>query len=185
MVKIKYLASLIILLQFTSCACDHYLTEKHGLRSKKLYKKYVNKKINPEKLNLKTDLIYESIEYKYEEGTNFFSKIKDSVLLRNNLYLKFFENGTYYVFAKKKGEKINKGDLNPLKGDFSYVIEMNKKNIFMSYSTVDCGGFSKKNYKVKGDTLAISAGSNKGYRTWYYYIKKEVPKEWLDWNTDI
>ena len=185
MVKIKFILSLLALIFCTSCACDHYLTELNGLRSKRLYKKYINKKIDPETISLKTNILYKSIDYKYEEETKIFTEIKDSVLLKNDIFLNFFKNGTYYIFSIKKNGILSKKDLNPKKGDFSYVIKKNKKNVFMGYSTVDCGGFSKKDYKIKGDTLMISAGSNKGYRTWYYYIKKEIPKDWLDWEPDI
>lgn len=185
MVNVKHLVSFLLLILFSSCACDHYLTEMNGLRSKRLYKKYLKRKVNPEKLNLKTTLLYKNIDYKYEEDTKVFSKIQDSVSLRKDIYLKFFENGTYYIFRKEKGEKLYKQDLNPQKGNFSYVIKKNKKNVLMFYSTVNCGGFSRKDYRIKGDTLMISAGSNKGYRTWYYYTKKEIPKEWLDWEPDI
>ncbi len=183
MVKLKLIILTAFLLFCNACACDAYLTKLRGRRSIRFYKKYVKKKINPEDVGLKTNLIYEDLEIMYKEETGEVSLVTDPLSLSRRSYIRFFKTGTFYSYVMDKNEKLTKEALNPLRGNFAYVI--NKENRFMDYSPSDCGKFDKNEYRTKGDTLMISAGSNKGSRIWYYYIEKEVPKDWLDWQPDI
>lgn len=182
---VKIVKSLMVIILFSSC-CDHYLTPLGGLRSKEKYKKYLDKRVNPENFEISTKHLYFSIDYKYEEVNKRFSKIEDSVTLNRNSYLRFYKDGLFYYFLENKKIKLKRQVFNPQKGNPGFLIRDKKKQIkIVDYGPVNCGSFSENEIIVKGDTLKISAGSNKGYRIWYYYIKKEVPKEWLDWKPDF
>ncbi len=76
---------------FSSCACDHYLTGMNGLRSKRLYKKYVDKKVNPLSLGIFTEGLYKSLHYMYKERSKTFEKNTDSVVISNDYYIKFYD----------------------------------------------------------------------------------------------
>jgi hypothetical protein len=86
MVKSKHIMAMLTLGLLISCACDHYVTEMSGLRSKRLYKKYIDEKINPQKIKISTKVLYKKIDYEFDEKTNIFSKTKDSTFLKNDIY---------------------------------------------------------------------------------------------------
>ena len=43
----------------------------------------------------------------------------------------------------------------------------------MHYNLANCGVFSKWDFEVKGYTIGIAYGNNKGSRIWYYYVKTD------------
>ena len=176
---------LIFGINYSCFHCDYTATSSNGLRSKKAYKKYLKHRINPETLNIETDLVYKSIKYSFDEERKLFSKIKDSVNLKKDFYLRFFKNGTFYGYATQRNSELNSESLNPEKGEIGFLINRGKKNLLMDYSTVNCGSFSKVEFEINGDTLITKYGSNKGYRVWYYYLKKRLLKEYLEFETKI
>ncbi|MGY0408762.1 MAG: hypothetical protein ACWIPJ_10485, partial [Polaribacter sp.] len=99
-----------------------------------------------------------------------------------NAFMIFKKNGNIYSFFKIS-KNLDDNPFNLEKANIGYLVKERNYSIY-SYSTINCGAFSKSEFKVKGDTLMISAGSNIGDRIWYYYIKHEVPKEWLNFETD-
>jgi hypothetical protein len=181
----RILLFLILGINYSCFYCDYTGTSEKGLRSKKYYKNYLNKRVNPENVKIKTDLVYKSIKYYYDEENKVFSKIKDSVLLKKDTYLRFFKNGTFYSFAEKRNSKPNSDSFNPEKGNIGFLIEQRKKYFLMDYSTINCGSFSKVEFETKGDTLITKYGGNKGFRIWYYYIKHIVPEKSLRFETKI
>ncbi len=167
---------IILLLTFLSTAscCDHYLTSlEGGLRSKRLYKKQLNYKVNPNEVGIKTDVVYKMLNQKYFEqyeslSKNVFDSKKQAVWV-------FKEDGSYYSFYGL--DTITKDNLNLEKGNLNYLVKKNDKYWLMDYSTINCGAFSKCEFEVKNDTIRIARGSNKGYRIWYYYAKQSPLKE--------
>ncbi|KZS41427.1 hypothetical protein AWE51_22250 [Aquimarina aggregata] len=187
MVRIFF--SILLIIITSSCGsflCDYTGTQEGGLRSKNKYKSYIKKRINPAIVGIDTNVIYKDIHHKYTEGNEKFGPETDSLSLNTDVYHKFHANGTYYTFIKKGQNRIlNAGSFNPDIGIIGFVLNRKDKYHFMSYSTINCGSFSKQEFEVKGDTLIVKHGSNKGFRTWYYYVKHKVPKEWLDFKSDI
>ncbi|MCD9564258.1 hypothetical protein [Tenacibaculum maritimum] len=110
------------------------------------------------------------------------NRVKEIPRTSNNAYLTFKNNGSVYFFhgiLKGSTEKVLDLD----KANIGFLVKFNNKNYLASYSPINCGSFSVNDFKVNGDTLAISAGSNKGHRIWYYYIKKDMdsPVNQIDW----
>ncbi|CAL2087470.1 hypothetical protein [Tenacibaculum sp. 190524A05c] len=182
----KYLIIFILSLTLCSCfKCDLYLTNQKGLRSSKLYKKYLKNRIDPNHVNIKTHGVYKSIKYKYEEESKKISKITDTINLKNDYYFKFYTNGTYYSFSKKRNAPLNKNSFDPEKGKIGFVIHKRNKNYFLDYSTINCGSFSKWEFETKKDTLIVKQGNNKGWRIFYYYVLQDVSNEFLNYPTKI
>lgn len=175
----------IFLINYSCFHCDYTGTLSNGLRSKNAYKKYLNYRINPEILKIKTDLVYKDLKYLFDEEKKLFTKIEDSINLKKDLYLRFFENGTYYGFVTKRNSKLNSESLNPEKGGIGFLINRRNQNFLMDYSTINCGSFSKVEFEINGDTLITKYGSNKGFRVFYYYLKHKIPNEYLKHETKI
>lgn len=184
MVK-RFCFLILITLFFNACGsflCDYTRTSQGGLRSKKLYKKYSKKTVDPSEMGIDVNSVYKMISKKYYEN-------KKSVIYKNpsskkQAVLVFTKDGRHYSFFGLNS--ITKKQINPLKGNLNYLIKGKKdKYHSMSYSPINCGSFSKNEIKIIRDTIMISAGSNKGHRIWYYYVKHKVPKEWLNFEPDI
>ncbi len=183
---IKRFLLLLIFTSLYSCfQCDHYLTNQKGLRSTKLYKKHLKNRIDPNSVNILTNSTYKSIKYKYDEGAKTFSKITDTLNLKSDYYYRFYENGTYYGFSEKRNTKLNEGSFNTEKGNIGFLVNRGKRNYLMDYSTINCGSFSKWEFEIRKDTLIVKQGSNKGWRMFYYYVKHDVPSEFLNHDTKL
>ena len=164
----KILMGLIIAYAIQSCSCDYYITSMKGLRSKKLYKKYNAKLINPETVGIETDVPYWLIAQKYYEEEDYL--FKSSEVAESKEVLVFKKDGRSFAYTNVNLDQED--TLNPDKGDLNYLVNISQKKFFLDYSTINCGSFSKCEYSVNGDTLKIAFGGNKGYRIWLYYLKK-------------
>ncbi|QFS29029.1 metallophosphoesterase family protein [Tenacibaculum mesophilum] len=166
---------MIIIFIISSCG-DHYLTSSNGLRSKNFYKRYIDKRINPNTIEIKTDIIYIDSHY-YKNGELFKSENakKD--------YFRFYKNGTCYRFNDYGSKNLNKLSFNPKKGDIGFTIKKGKKYFLMTYSIIDGGGFSQSEIRMKDDTLVIYSKNGKD-EFFSYFKKMKVPREWLDWKPD-
>lgn len=173
MVK-KIFLSTVALIFLHSC-CDAYLNSNSALRSKRLYKKHLKSLVDPREINIETDKLYQSINVRFEEKSGKILKFNNSDGVQN--LLKFYPNGVFYRY--KLYDSINNAiEINkfiPENGELNFIIKRNDKYFFMQYSTINCGAFSKNEFKIINDTLLISAGSNKGFRIWYYYVAKPLP----------
>lgn len=161
-----------VLFIVTSC-CDSYLNEYNVLRSKDLYKKYLDKRIAPADFYIDEYAMYKRINYRYEEENDTFYKIIDSLFISKEEYLRFYSNGSFSIYQIDKItlDSLNNTKLSPEKGGYGFLIENRRGNFIANYSPINCGSFSEDEFEVRNDTLRISSGSNKGYRTWYYYVK--------------
>ncbi|WP_298779543.1 hypothetical protein [uncultured Polaribacter sp.] len=51
----------------TSCYCDYVFTSEKGMRSKNYYKKYLDRRINPNKIGIETDSVVYRLLFFYSE----------------------------------------------------------------------------------------------------------------------
>lgn len=173
----------IIIFCFSSCCVlgDYYVAKLEdgsmgGLRSMCLYKKYISKRINPEIIGIKTDIIYKNSGY-----------YKNDLYLNKSYkgfyYYHFYKNGTGYSFYEKKDNKIDSTYFNPKKGNLCFIIKDKSKYWLVQYSVGNAGSFSKIEIQMKQDTLITykKVGLDK-YK--FYKEKIKVPKKWLDWKPD-
>ena len=157
---------IICFLWLTSC-CDIHMTSMHGLRSKRLYKRYLNDRVNPIDLKIETDKVYKMINQQYVEESQ--TIVKDIFSTKKQAILIFKPEGDYYSFYGL--DSITEMSTNLLKGNLNYVIKSNNKYAMLEYSPINCGGFSKSEFQVVNDTIKVAIGVNKGYRIWNYYVK--------------
>lgn len=177
---VKYIVIFISCLFFTSCFyCDYITTVDSGLRSRRSFKKYLNKLVDPTLVSVDTTVVYKSIPYMYEEYYKKMMKETDPLSFERDYYYRFKSNGNYYTYTIFKDKEIDSSSFEIEKGDIGFLINKRKGNVLMEYTTVNCGGFFERGFEVIGDTLIVKHGGREGYRTWYYYVKHQVPKEWL------
>jgi len=166
-----------VTLFFNSC-CDYYVTSMRGLRSKSTYKQYLKARIDPNSIGISTNIVYKNLKISKEEGDGHIRPMLDPISLNRNSFLLFHTNGNCYYFIEDTITKpIRQDRFNILKGDLNYVINKRDEFYYMDYNLANCGVFSKWDFEVKGDTIGIAQGSNKGSRIWYYYAKTTIQTE--------
>jgi len=178
---IRFCYLVVVVLFFSSCGsfmCDRFTSE--GFPDNSISRSYIKRRINPTMFGIDTNAVYKDINYKYEESKKQDVPIISKGALNTDLYYRFHQNGTYYKFPKRGEDRtLNSKSFKQKSGNFGFVLSKKDNPYFMSYSTINCGSFSKQEFEMKGDTLIVKHGSNKGNRIWYYYVKQEVPEEWL------
>ena len=171
MVKVIMVMAVSILV--SSCMCDYYVTEAGGLRSKRLYKRYV--KINSElPLGIDTNCLYQTKYsiYNYMDGTI------DTVYPKgSHLYTRYFANGRRASF------QLSTSDLDSTNGSLfgiekcriGYYELKNGEFYVYGYSPGNCGSFGKGVLnRVEGNMLIFGKGDGRTY-----VEKIDAPAAWL------
>jgi hypothetical protein len=171
MVKIRLIFAILIIT--SGCVCDYYCTPQGGLRSKRLYKRYVKFEYKLPK-GIDTNCLYQyrfSI-YEFMDGTI------DTVYPKgSHLYSRYFANGRKVSFQVPFG-LIDSTNGEPFRiecGRIGYY-KVKKGEFFVyGYSPVNCGSFGKAELnRIEGNMLIFG----KGYER-KYVEKIDAPAAWL------
>jgi hypothetical protein len=171
MVKIGLILALVLIT--SGCVCDYYTTPQGGLRSKRLYRRYVKFDYELPK-GIDTNCLYQhkfSI-YKYMDGT-----IDTVYPKRSHWYSRYFANGRIVFFQVPFGliDSTNGEPFRLERGRIGYYKHKKGKFYAFGYSTVDCGSFGKGELnRIEGNVLIFGKGNERTYDE-----KIDAPAAWL------
>lgn len=165
------------------CARGYFLPEG-GLRPKnykeKSYEKYSIVKSDLNSKVIDTNAIYVSMATVYTINKEKIFKPIDTT--KNKWAYRFYSNGRYSYFNLYDrhflyDHPISKLDLDPKSGVMGFYKVNSKGEIIKKSYSRTLGGdiFVKGKLFIKNDTL---------YKDNIIFIKKQVPKEWLNWKPD-
>ena len=137
--------------------------------------------IDPNKRNIKTNLLYKRLDYYYDEGENQIKYFSNNPLNPDSVvYKRFYKSGTILSYSKNIYDTIfNKHTFDIKNAGIGFVLDK-RDNIIVAYDAKYRGNFIERKYDVKEDTLILKYGDNKGYRIFYYYKEFEAPTEVIE-----
>jgi hypothetical protein len=177
----KFIGIIFISLSLLSCFYKQNLTYQEKARKMVSQKEMKYKRINPNEKNIKTNLLYKSLDYYYDEGENQIRYFKDNSLKPDFIdYIRFYNTGTILSYSKKRDDTIfDKVAFDSKNAAIGFILDK-KDNVILDYDPQYGGRFLEREYEVKADTLILKYGDNSGYRVFYYFQEFEVPTEIIE-----
>ena len=113
----------------------------------------------------------------------------DGQLAHYKNFIRFYENGNFSSFHfYEKDTLIGENTFNPKNGIIGvYAIKGNELILIKEFiASPNIGGYYRKSKAIsKGDTLHLIKKLTSGYKGFHHiYLKKEIPKKYLDWESD-
>lgn len=163
-----------------------YLLEEGGLRPKdyteKDYARYYPPIESTDFTVIDTNSIYMSIGILHVLPNGEKKHISIDTVKAKGEY-RFYGNGKCSLFSIHNSS-VSKQGLNPKMGSMGfYWLGEKREKIYSRFFTRTPKGavFYEEKLKIVNDTLLVEDTRNKEYRI---YIKKRVPKDWLNWKPD-
>ncbi len=165
----------------TSC-CDLIGLQGGGVRSKRLYKRYVDFDCKPPSW-IDTTVVYRKLYDSTYYGNGEYSIYSDTT---HPTFMKFFDKGRYADYLIRANEK---GKLKLSASSFAlnkaflgyYKIKTGSVEMY-TYHPSDCGTFFKMNLLQTSDENKIMTAFDGNHFS--FYERVEVPVEWLPQKPD-
>ncbi len=188
-----FILSFIIVLSLTSCAamwCNGRNSPTNQEKAKKLIAKnpLKYKAVNPNNKKIRTDVLYKSLGYSYNEleGTTYYYRDVPKFVNPEDHYeiihfYRFYNSGRVFRFQKKANDTISDANLFVNnENQISYVLNK-PNNTIIDFDGANCKNrFIYRSFEIRGDTLIIKHGDHIGSRVFHYYRTHKVSKSIIE-----